>query len=290
MRIAVEDRRDPRINYFLNEVALSLSKKHSVYRFYTRFSQYERKRTQLENDTDLVFLWNGEHPTLKKTKDKILKNKSKIIFLELGMIDQEKTIQIDYSGINYNCSWKDFKIPDLTYNPICISGKNDILVILQCDNDAQIRNHSPIFKNMFEFVDFLSTIKFKYTVRPHPRSKLDNRIVKISNNHNIEIRKKEDLNSEILNHKIICTINSTVGFQSIVKNKPVISFGDAIYNRDQVCYNIKDVNRFEDLVVNLLKGDCSLCKNKQDFFINYVANKQIKISETDKILDYVECL
>ncbi len=56
----------------------------------------------------------------------------------------------------------------------------------------------------------------------------------------------------IKNSKGVITVNSTTGFESLIQNKPVITFGHDIYCRDDLCYVIRDINKLSDTIMKII--------------------------------------
>jgi capsular polysaccharide export protein len=204
---------------------------------------------------DIIFLWND-----MKWRQVIIKNlaesyKIQTAFFEKGALPN--TITLDPKGVNYNNSLpRDSDYYLKRYS----EGRNDtaqssslrrpdlesgyIFVPFQVDYDSQIISHSPWIKNMQSFYQVLERLianlpeGMKLIIKEHPASVRCYRYLH-NKNPRIEFMNAEDTDILIANAKSVITINSTVGLESIMKDKPVLVLGNAFYAIKGLCYQVE---------------------------------------------------
>lgn len=126
-----------------------------------------------------------------------------------------------------------------------------IYVPFQLESDSQITKHSPYIKKMKELVHITANalknynetnkknVKLVYKCHPLYQSELKNLELDYiedfcSNNNNLILLKSGDNEWLLENSKLVITINSTVGFEALLKKKHVITLGDAFYAIDGI--------------------------------------------------------
>jgi len=83
------------------------------------------------------------------------------------------------------------------------------------------------------------------------------------------------------------TINSTTGFEAIILDKPVITFGHEIYAREGVSIIVRDLKELPDIIFNIMKDpNYSIDINKRKEFIYKVFKNTIRL-EGKFGLDYL---
>lgn len=198
---------------------------------------------------DIVILWND-----MKWHQYIIKHISKsrnikTAFFENGALPN--TVTLDSKGVNFNNSIprkKDFYLKGSNL----IDGKENkqvlsegyIFVPFQVDYDSQIICHSPWVKNMEELYYILERTlltlpeSVRVIVKEHPKS-FRNYDYLHNKNPRIIFKNSADTNELIASSKIVMTVNSTVGLESIIKDKSVIVLGNAFYAVDGLCRAVK---------------------------------------------------
>jgi capsular polysaccharide export protein len=217
----------------------------------TLFFLLRVKRFIQTESFDLVILWNDmkwHQYVIKKIAKEV---NIKTVFFENGTLPN--TVTFDPKGVNFNNSVprnKQFyidRIPELT-----TSFENEssadlqqgyIFIPFQVDYDSQIISHSPWLKNMEEL--FFTIEKqlpslpegLKVVIKEHPKS---SRCYKHLHNKNPRIifKNSDDTDDLVKNSKMVITINSTVGLESILKDKPVLVLGNAFYSIDGLCQSV----------------------------------------------------
>lgn len=204
---------------------------------------------------DIILLWND-----MKWRQFIVKNLAEshhiqTAFFENGVLPN--TVTLDPNGVNYNNSLP--RDSEFYLNKYSIEELSDevqpslsvpnldggyLFVPFQVDYDSQIISHSPWVKNMEDFYQVLERLVadlpegLKLIIKEHPAS---SRCYHYLHNRNprIEFKNSEDTSVLIANAKSVITINSTVGLESIIKDKPVLVLGDAFYAITGLCYRVK---------------------------------------------------
>jgi len=117
-------------------------------------------------------------------------------------------------------------IEDFVENPF-------LLLPLQVNNDTQIIQNSN-FKDMYQILDTLAPLLinsgYDLVVKEHPEETSYVNYKKYSKYDHVHIVKNVDLNTLINKAACVITVNSSVGFQAIQKNKKVITLGNSFYN------------------------------------------------------------
>ena len=237
----------------------------NYFRFFKDVSKYDR-----------IYLWNGlkfEQMIIREIAK--LYNKQ-IFYFENGFLPNR--IVIDEKGVNfYNsvpreksfyCNYKFIKeLPSklVPRVPINKSFKNHdnislpsefIFAPFQVDYDSQIILLSPWIKNMREFFFILKSIAEELNInivfKEHPSSKknykdlkkiaMQSKLIYFANNYSTQelIEKAQG----------IITINSSVGIESLLFNKKVITLGKAFYNIEGI---VKHASSKEE-VITILKN------------------------------------
>jgi hypothetical protein len=263
----------PSFEYLIDHI----TKNHEIY-----FYNINDPKT-ITDTTDIVFIWNGSdtYKPYIELKKKVLSIGSRIIFCEHGWMPQKDTLQIDTNGINYNCSWRDFKIPEMDFAECESYGEEKILIPLQNETDTQIINHSKRFKKFKGLIDFVLNLDIEIVIRKHPRFEIPKDI----DLNKVSIDKSKNFSESIKKYKYVFLINSTVGFECIEHNKDVYCFGDSLYNRNGLVNDCRDVDIKE--LKNMVNKNNLVCKNKQDWFVQFIKKRQFtqeNIENIDKIL------
>ncbi|NPA11418.1 MAG: capsular biosynthesis protein [Epsilonproteobacteria bacterium] len=145
-----------------------------------------------------------------------------------------------------------------------------VFIPLQVNYDSQIIYFSPYIKSMQEFFELINDIAdefdFDFIFKAHPSDRVtdyESLIKKAKKNVLFATNQTQDL---IKNAKAVITINSSVGIESLLFNKRVITLGEAFYNIDGIVKHIKP-NELKDTLKNLdWEVDERLIKN----FLGYL--------------------
>ena len=277
------------ISYKIKEIE---NKSNSL--FYKQFIKFQApliycfyKNAIKKYNPKMVAVWNGiKYPQFMLTN--LAKEMNlKTIFFENGFLPD--TTQADCKGINaLNSVPRDktfyekleyYKkpLPDklIPRNPVRkLKGdevdldRNYVFVPFQVNYDSQIIKFSPI-KSMQKFYNLINQIaplfNFDFIIKVHPSDKTTYSNLKSNKNIIFATNPTDEL---IKNAKAVITINSSVGIESLLFEKRVITLGDAFYNIEGI---VKHANNKNELI-NILKNidsweiDTKLIKN----FLGYL--------------------
>lgn len=163
------------------------------------------------------------------------------------------------------------------------SDEKYLLFPLHYMDDAQITFREPL-TNQYELIYHISRALpsgYLLYVKPHPHylgtdtsfkelyniSKLGNVKIILPSLSPINLIKKS---------QAIITINSTTGFEALIMNRPVITFGHDFYCKNDLTYVIRDINELSNTISMCL--DCNNNKCSDQNFASQVYNNTIWIS------------
>ena len=242
------------------------------------------KKLLATNKFDIIVLWNDMKWHQLIIKKLATKSGIKTAFFENGTLPN--TVTFDKKGVNYNNSIpknREFYLErasdkEISTAPAILKFSNTkegyVFVPFQVDYDTQIISHSPWVKNMDEFYYALQQIvrtlpnNITIYVKEHPASA---RCYKHLHNKDKRIEFKNDVATDVLmdDAELVITINSTVGLESIIKNKPVIVLGNAFYCIDGICQYAKSVQELIQKVQTASYPNQIVLKK----FISYLSNQ-----------------
>ena len=240
-----------------------------IYRVLSKFIfEFERAKA------NVLFVRNGAGYRQTPVIDWCKQQGVSIAYIENGFLPS--TIQLDGRGVNCNNSmprnssfYMDFvsknkNSPDKTLvqrQPKVIQSEFDgielpeqyYFVPFQVPTDTQVLLNSPWIRSMEEFYEVLEESigflpdGFKFVIKEHPSSdtRLDNyynknELIVFANSHNTQ--------NLIENSKAVITLNSTVGIESLLLGKPVITLGDACYNVDGLVSHAENLDVFSSII------------------------------------------
>lgn len=240
-----------------------------------------------------IVMWNGSH-RYHRLITSLYKDNKRLVFFENGLLPNTTTC--DFKGVNYINSVprdKGFYLDFYSKNKNAIFNIEErliprktkkvfesiqipeeyIFVPFQDDRDTQIRSFSPLFKNMRELYSFLDSKLMSeddiFVIKEHPNSKAD-----YSDLHNKNARiifangnNTQDL---ISGSKAVLTINSTVGLESILLGKNVITCGKAFYNIEGLVNTCVSEKEIGDVILN--KSYIASNVKVRESFIYYLKN------------------
>ena len=154
-----------------------------------------------------------------------------------------------------------------------------VLLPLQVFFDSQILCHSSI-KSMEELVNICISALSKYNrrakkplaliVKEHP---IDARIVKIQKlveklDVKVYFLRYADVRKLIKESRLVITINSTVGIEGMLFDRPVITLGKAFYNIDSLVHHCDNHDELDSVIEKSL--DTPINKDLVDKFLYYL--------------------
>lgn len=239
----------------------------------------------------LIAIWNGIKYPQYILNDLAKELSIKTIFFENGFLPN--TTQVDCKGINYlnsvprdrsfyeKLNFYKKSLPNELVPRVPIRklqgdninlNREYIFIPLQVNYDSQIIKFSPWINSMQEFFELINNIADKFKIdfifKIHPSDRVtdySNLLKRAKNN----VYFATNPTNELIKHsKAVITINSSVGIESLLFNKKVITLGKAFYNIDGI---VKHANNEKELI-NILKNlenwqiDNKLIKN----FLGYL--------------------
>lgn len=266
-----------------------------------RFNHYYRIFTKL--DCEAVAIWNGQkQPYLTMVKAAEFAKK-RILYFENGLLP--KTTTADYSGVNaWNCLPRDpnfylnlkgkhednslptelvvrdpHKKRETTGQKLGTLPQRYIFIPFQVPADSQIVIHSPWVHSMEQMYHLVRNAHLKMreqgrtdiphlVFKEHPSwpgnfeelYKLDEYCLFANENNTQEL---------IENAEAVITINSTVGLESLLLGKKVITLGNACYNIEQLVQHAKDEQSLYQCLSNLESWTCN--EQLRLNFLNFIS-------------------
>lgn len=245
----------------------------------TLFFLLKTKKYLIEQRPDLIILWNDMKWHQYVIKKLAIDLNIKTAFFENGALPN--TVTLDRKGVNFNNSVpRDKKFYLDRSKESSRNGKEGSLASLeqgyifipfQVDYDTQIISHSPWVRNMEELYFIVERLlpslpeKVKVIIKEHPKSARNYEYLH-SRNPRIIFENTTSTDSLILGSEVIITVNSTVGLEGVIKEKPVIVLGNAFYAIDGLCQSVKNEEELAYKVLNASAPD-KVVKNS---FIEYL--------------------
>lgn len=157
--------------------------------------------------------------------------------------------------------------------------KNAIFFPLQVQNDTVMELTG---FNFYDLIDSVcKNISYPIIIKPHPYSidieKLMNKLENISSKHKNIIISQASVHQILASCECCMTINSGVGFEALIHNKPTITFGKSDYAYVSYnCDNKKDIN---DTLINKCITNHNEEKNIK-FLYYYLKNYCVYYTDT----------
>jgi capsular polysaccharide export protein len=249
----------------------------------TLFFLLKIKRLVSIRKYDLVILWNDMKWHQIIIKEIAKKEGIKTAFFENGALPN--TVTFDFKGVNFNNSVprerdyyesKTQEYVDDKCEELSVSNNEEkyIFVPFQVDYDTQIISHSPWIEDMNYLYQVLQRLSktlpdnIKIIIKEHPASSRSYQHL-----HDIDsrIRFENNMDTSLLisNSEMVITINSTVGLESIVKNKPVIALGNAFYGIDGICMTARNEAELLDKIQSYTPANKAISQS----FLKYLSEE-----------------
>jgi capsular polysaccharide export protein len=274
-----------RMGYFYNKMGVEKGASGHFLRrlvyFTTAFIFLLKVKKIIANGNfDLIVLWNDMKWHQYLIKRIALEKKIKTLFFENGTLPN--TVTFDPVGVNFNNSVprdQSFYLNRLVKSEVINSSElkatkiedGYIFVPFQVDYDTQIISHSPWVKNMEDFYRILESIvsslpkKLTFVIKEHPKSTRNYDYLHYKNPR-IKFFNSESTDTLVLNSIMVMTINSTVGLESIIKNKPVLVLGNAFYSIKGLCETAESEQELIEKIYSVTKPDENIKKS----FVSYL--------------------
>ncbi|MEP1961681.1 nitrogen fixation protein FixF [Tateyamaria sp.] len=191
------------------------------------------------------------------------------IFVEAGFFPN--TLQIDPKGLNgansvprdpafYLDTGEDFAadgLPNIVNNRAAkVAGTGAVMleqgyvfVPFQVPSDMQVTQHSPWIRDMEMFLDAVLEAAERnpddvFVIKEHPSFK---RSVKgLRPDHPRVVFANDNVTSDLIkNARVVVTLNSTVGVEALLFDRPVITLGTACYNIDGLVLHAEDARQLD---------------------------------------------
>ena len=142
-------------------------------------------------------------------------------------------------------------------------------------HDVQLTSRSRLFYFQEGFVEYLSRIipyGYKLYIKEHPASvgghsfSVLRKMLRQYNNV-ILIHPRTNSYDLIKNASLIISVNSKVGFESIMQGKKVVVVGDAFYKSKGVTYDVNNLSELEAVINSALKDEPPTSKEIMNFLI-----------------------
>lgn len=156
-------------------------------------------------------------------------------------------------------------------------GEHYVFYPLHLQNDAQIIVRAPQYSDQVALIETLShfiPVGYYLYVKEHPNNvggmPLDalGRIKRLPNVRLLSV----DTHSHTLieGADLIITVNSTVGWEGLLYQKPVITLGTAFYDISGLTYNVRDFYQLAQTMKKAIKEGKQQDKRKQEFLYRFV--------------------
>jgi len=228
----------------------------------------------------LAILFNGAHAKYRPVVERLRERGTPMLFVELGWHPQAGTIQVDPQGINADAAWVSQPLASIGRQPLRLQG-NDLLVALQHDRDTQITQHSPWFKNMLEFVEFVARAStMRVRLRKHPRHAADERLYALAEQLGCVWDMSPSFSAALEKCRAVACVNSSSGVEALSRGLPVLCYGKAIYRHAGAVYCLDDDPQATARVTEELRsGVCSVFEERVTEVLARIAEHQWRVEE-----------
>lgn len=137
---------------------------------------------------------------------------------------------------------------------LCLTpAKPVILLPLQIESDSNIQNNSPYFKSMENLILSISSVlrgrDVQLVVKPHPEDRSRQEWIEaLCSDSDVRCCWDLSLQSLFLVTDLVVVINSTVGLEALLQNKPVAALGRSTYDRKGFTLDLDDETSLGELI------------------------------------------
>lgn len=135
------------------------------------------------------------------------------------------------------------------------NGKRIVFFPLQVQLDTNILlycKYRTMREAFFEIYNNMNDDNTIFIIRPHPEE-LNDSFINIPKFDNVLVVRDKDLQYWLLVADIIITINSTVGLEALLMNKPVICLGKSIYSQLKCLSSYQNIIEGKSISENIIK-------------------------------------
>ncbi len=284
--ILVEARKDQNVRPILDALAAECHRLgHRVRRWRGPLSGRVPYRRRLPH-CELAIIFNGAHPLYRPAIDRLNRQGTKKLFVELGWFPQTGSFQIDTQGINSAASWVRAPLSQAPETTLEMRSSGDLLVLLQDDADTQITQQSPWFADMHGFLRHVvecSTLPVR--VRPHPRHRPSVAVTNLIANSGCQLDESPSLLTALNDCRAIACVNSSSAVEALAHHIPVLCYGNAIYRHAGVVHCLTNSRVTTTSITDqLAAGECSLFANLIDEFLARVQRHQWRLAHISRRL------
>lgn len=167
-------------------------------------------------------------------------------------------------------------------------GSRVVLLPLQIETDSNIFYYSPLYKTMPELVADVTQAVSSFPnlfliVKPHPEGPGE-ALYEQHVGPNVKVCSDLTLHSLLQSSDIVITVNSTVGLEALMLQKPVVTVGNAIYSEKGFTH---DVQKKEELPLKIEQalGASGLIQNcttgTESFLVEILKQQQFSVQDDD---------
>jgi len=155
--------------------------------------------------------------------------------------------------------------------------KNYFFFPLHFTDDAQITFREPLL-DQFQLLSKISRSLpsgYYLYIKPHPHyfgtDVKFKALYEISQFHNVKIINPEISPSKLINNSAgVITINSTTGFEALIYNKPVVTFGHDFYCKPNLAYVVRDLNNLPGIFMDIVEQNQKFDRKVIEEFVKKV--------------------
>lgn len=230
---------------------------------------------------DVAVLYNATHARYAQSLARFQAMQARLVFVELGWHPQKGTVQVDSQGINARASWAAEPLRSVGRTPLAVKSSGDLLVAMQLDDDTQITQLSPHFKNMRGFVEHLchhSALPVR--VRRHPLAPPDPGLEQMVVASGGSIDQSRNLAEAMAGCKALACVNSSCGVEALDYRLPVLCYGEAVYRHAGAVYCLDaSSTATRTATAELAAGRCSLYLERMQETVSRVLSRQWTLEE-----------
>lgn len=248
-------------------------------------------------DSDVVGVWNGQKQPSSSIAAAAKALKKEVVYFENGLFPNSTTC--DWAGVNCENSLpttKDFykqfyenkALPCklVPRKPVCEKAcgvkanalpERYIFVPFQVETDSQIISNSPWIRSMAQYYQHLLNVIDKVddptlhiVIKEHPSESV--RHDNLHNKHEQILFANHCETQELIERSLaVMTVNSTVGVESLLLDKPVVVLGKACYGIEGVTKLVRSEAEMLEVMKNieLLAADTEAKCGYLNFMYNY---------------------
>jgi len=200
----------------------------------------------------------------KNKSIKIRKVNLKILLAAFYSCLKEKrfdAIEINEFKKLFGCLFRKLPLLCFRYDHV-VAGEKFIFFPLHIAWDAQIATRNPMYSNQFYLAEILSKslpYGYKLYVKEHPYNYGGERIrllKQIKKLRNVKLIHPQHSSIDLIERsRAVVTINSTAGWESIILNKPLVTFGNAFYSFFKYARPVKSVCELPIILQKLLSAN-----------------------------------